>query len=58
MTDAFYYKFGSFAPQLETSWERLMMEMKNEPERNRELVVMLNHDSTRGAPEQTEMVFR
>ena len=58
MTDAFFYKFGSFAPQLDNSWERLLNEMRNEPERNREMAVMLNHDSARGSPEQIDFVFR
>ena len=58
MTEGFFYKFGGFAPKLETSYERLMYEMRDKPDEDKHLKSLLNHESVVGNEEQVKKVFR
>ena len=58
MNEGYYYQFGSFAAELDTSYERLMYEMRDEPDMHRTLENLLNHESARGDDEQIKNCFR
>ena len=58
MSDAFFYQHGGFAPELGLAWERFCYEIRYETDQNKQLAVLLNHESARGTTEQTENVFK
>ena len=58
MTELYFYRFGGFAPELKTAWERFNFETRYETDLNKQLAFLLNHESARGTVEQTENVFK
>ena len=58
MTELYFYRHGAFAPELDKAWERFSFEIRFETDQNKQLAVLLNHESARGTVEQTENVFK
>ena len=58
MSEGQYFRFGGFAAKIETSWERLEFETRDEPDRINNLESFFNGEEVRGDKDQTDFCFR
>ena len=58
MSEGQNFKFGGFAAQIGSSWERLVFETRDKPELLENLESFINGEFVRGDKDQIEFCFR
>ena len=57
-TEGMFYNFAGFGLNLENAWERYKFETRENSELHENMALCLNHESTKGSPDQIEYVYR
>ena len=57
-TNGMFYQFAGFGLTIENAWERYKYENRDNPDLHENLALCLNHESSKGNPEQIEYAFR
>ena len=58
MSEGQFFKFGGFAAQIDSSWDRLVFETRDQPELLENLERFMNDEQVRGDKDQVDFVYR
>ena len=58
MSEGQFFKFGGFAANLKTSWERLVFETRDDPSFTENLERLFNGEHMNCDKDQTDLAFR
>ena len=58
MSEGQYFAFGGFAAEIDTSWDRLVYETRNQPEILENLERYCNGEQVCGDKDQTDFCYR